>query len=338
MTAPDPSPAAGKTPLVSIVLVNYRTPAMTLDCVASLQKHCRAVPHEIIVADNGSGDDSLPVLEQARQNGGPPLVLEPMPVNLGFGAGCNAGARRAKGKYIYLLNTDTLMEGDSVKILAEFLENHPGAAAVGSRLRRPDGTLQRAAFYFPTPLRILLGAENLGEALEKRLPALQTRLSMYIPEERLGEPRRVDWCSGASLMVRAAAYHAIGGFDEAYFLYAEEIDLCRRLLPYGETWFTPDTTVVHLEGASHRDGTISDRRMGFMAAGRRLYYRKHCSLPARILCHLADGGGAAAKGAVLWLAALWNRNPATRHRAKAQFAYARNYYTYSYPLPAAGKG
>lgn len=330
MTDPEPQPQRGDsgTPLVSIVLVNFRTPAMTLDCVASLASHCLAVSSEIIVVDNGSGDNSPERLRDAAV----PLVLVPLPVNVGFGGGCNAGARVAKGKYIYLLNTDTLMEEDSVGILADFLERTDSAVAAGSRLRRPDGTLQRAAFLFPTPLRILLGAENVGEVLERRFPLLRDKLSLFIPEERLATPCRVDWCSGASLMIRASAYHELGGFDEDFFLYAEEIDLCKRLLRFGETWFTPETTVIHLEGASHEEGPISGRRMGYMAAGRRLYFRKHHSFSGACLCALADGGGALAKGAVLGLAGLVRRNAATKRRAMEQLIYARNYFKYSYPL------
>lgn len=328
----DTEPQKCEPPLVSIVLVNFRTPAMTLDCVASLARHCRAVSSEIIVVDNGSGDNSLERLRDAAV----PLIIEPLSVNVGFGGGCNAGARVARGKYIYLLNTDTLMEEDSVGVLAGFLERTDSAVAVGSRLRRPDGTLQRAAFRFPTPLRVLLGAENVGEVLERRFPALRDRLSLFIPEERLATPCRVDWCSGASLMIRASAYHEIGGFDEDFFLYAEEIDLCHRLLRFGETWFTPETAVIHLEGASHEEGPISNRRMGYMAAGRRLYYRKHHSFAGACLCNLADGGGALAKGVALRLAGLFGRNQAAKRRAMEQLAYARNYFRYSYPLRASG--
>ncbi len=324
--------ASAPAPLVSIVLVNFRTPGLTLDCVASLERHCRAVPFEIIVTDNASGDDSLARLRES----GAPLVVVPLPVNVGFGGGCNAGARVAKGKYIYLLNTDTLMEEDSVAALANFLETHPSAVAVGSRLRHADDTMQKAAFLFPTPLRVFFGAEHVGEAIERRIPALRGMLSLFIPEERLTEPCRVDWCSGASLMIRAEAYHGVGGFDETFFMYAEEVDLCRRLRAYGETWFFPGTTVRHLEGASHGEGPVSPRRMGYMAAGRRLYYKKHHSFPGACLCNLADWGAALTKGVTLFAASLLNRNPGTRRRAMGHLLYARNYLRYSYPLKAEG--
>ncbi len=324
-------PGTAGTPLVSVVLVNYKTPAMTLDCLESLSRHCRSVPAEIIVADNNSGDDSVERLRKSSV----PLVVVPMPVNLGFGGGCNAGARLARGRYIYLLNTDTLMRDDNIRILVDFLEQKPAAVAVGSRLCYPDGTRQRSAFNFPSPWRVFFGAEGIGEALERRFPFLGGKLSMFVPDERLARPCRVDWCHGASLMFRADAYRQVGGFDEGFFMYAEELDLCRRLTPLGEIWYTPETTVVHFEGASHAEGPISDRRMGYMAAGRRRYYQKHHSFLGAALCNLADGGGSLAKGAVLWLMALFNRNPKVKRRAALQLTYARNYFKYTYPLPPA---
>ena len=315
-------------PVVSIVLVNFRTPAMTLECVKSLASHCRAIPSEIIVVDNGSGDNSVECLRDSPV----PLVLVPLPVNIGFGGGCNAGARVAKGEYIYLLNNDTLMEEDSVRALVDFLKDTPSAVAVGSGLCCLDKTPQLAAFNFPTPLRILVGARNIGPAIERRFPSLRNRLSLFIPPERLTAPCRVDWCVGASLMIRASAYRETGGFDEDFFLYSEEVDLCRRLLPFGEIWFNPKTVVIHLEGASLKEGEISERRLGYIAAGRRLYYRKHNSFLGSCLCNLADAGGGLAKAVVLWLATLGGRNPAGRHRARELFAYVRNYFRYSYPL------
>ncbi len=268
------------TPLVSIVLVNFRTPKMTLECLDSLHQHCRSIPTEIIVVDNGSYDDSLDRLAHAPTR----PVIVPLPVNVGFGAGCNAGAQAARGTYIYLLNTDTLMEEDSVRVLADFLDTHANAVAVGSKLRHADGKVQQSALYFPTPLRVFFGG-----AAGQRFPALRKHVSMFLPEELLHTPRQVDWCVGASLMIRADAYRKCGGFDESFFLYAEEIDLCHRLAQYGEIWYTPETTVVHLEGAS-LEGEISPQRMAFMAAGRRYYYRKYYSRLGALVCNLADSG------------------------------------------------
>ncbi len=177
---------------------------------------------------------------------------------------------------------------------------------------------------------MFFGAEGVGEAIERRVPFLRGRLSLFIPEERLREPRPVDWCSGASLMVRADAYRAIGGFDEDFFVYASEVEFCKRLHDQGEIWFLPDTTIIHLEGASH---TVSDRRMGYMAAGRKLYYKKFHSFPGACLCNLADWGGALAKGIVLrTAAALLRENPKTLRRAQELLSYARNYFRYSYPF------
>lgn len=325
--AEDMRSADQKQPLVSFLLVNYRTPDLTLACLESIHRHCRNPRYEVVVVDNASGDDS-----PARLRTGPaPITLVTSPVNLGFGGGCNLAARQARGRYLYLLNTDTELGEDSAAVLAEFLEKRPSAVAVGSRLIGPDGQTQASAAYFPSWLRLVAGREKMSTALQVRFPGLSERLTYFLPQTSLQEPRRVDWCVGASLMVRAAAYTRVGGFDENFFMYAEEVDLCRRLAGEGEIWFTPATTVLHLDGASS-PAQLSDQRLRYIAAGHRLYFRKHLPRAKCWLYVATDYGCALIKGLVWRLLALGGQRQSRLAKAAWHWRYARNYFKISYPL------
>lgn len=314
-------------PLVSFLLVNYRSPEMTLNCLDSIDRHCRKIKHEILVVDNGSGDDSLERLAGAPT----PIKLISSPANLGFGGGCKRAAREASGRYFYLLNTDTVLREDSAAILADFLDRNPDAVAAGSRLALPDGQTQPSAACLPSFWRIAAGRDIIGSLIYKHWPALGKQFVFFLPQDLLSRPRPVDWCVGASLMVRSSAYRQIGGFDENFFLYAEELDLCRRLATYGQVWFTPETTVTHLDGGSSQ-GRISARRLSYIAAGHRYYYRKHHGRLSANLYVAADFGGALVKSFIWRLLAWGAQGAARRDKAAWNWTYARNYFKISYPL------
>lgn len=315
-------------PKISFILVNYRTPDLTIACIRSLQEHTRAYTHEIVLADNASGDGSA---ERIRAECPDAIVVE-SPVNRGFGAGCNAAAAAASGEYLYLLNTDTLLHEDSAAVLARFLDGHPEAVAVGSRLHYPDGSHQASASWFPSLLSIVAGREVVSGILYRLWPAAARRIMPGPPEESLRAPLHVDWCVAASLMVRAYAYRAVNGFDEDFFMYAEEMDLCLRLSRHGQVWFTPETSVLHLEGAS--GGTeLNATRLARIAAGHRLYFKKHCT-PFRAAAFLFAWRAASCIKYVVWrLVALVTRNP--RHRKKAEWhrLFLGNFSAITYPLP-----
>lgn len=321
------APAERKA-MVSVVLVNYNTAALTCRCLESLTRHCGAA-HEIILVDNASRDDSITLISQRF----PDVRLLANPTNLGFGPAINQGAALARGRYLFLLNTDTELRGDTPGRLADFLEEHPEIGAAGCKLTGPDGAVQPSAARFPTLLRVAAGREVTVGALQQHFPSLANRLTFFYPPKQLTRPSRVDWCVGAALMLRKAAFDAIGGFDPRIFLYGEEIDLCLRLALAGwPTYFYPLTTVIHFGGASS-DGELSPRRLALVAAGHRYFYHKHWGLLKGTLFCLVELTAAVVKGAIWQLAALMTTGPdRSRYRDKAywHFTYLKHYFSHEY--------
>jgi GT2 family glycosyltransferase len=178
----------------------------------------------------------------------------------GFGANHNAALAGADGRYVFILNDDTVLDPGCIDRLRRFMDRNPHVGAAGPRLRYPDGRVQASAFHFPTPLRVAATALTLQRAGWDMSRG-----------ERI---RRVDWINGAAMMVRADAFAAVGGLDERFFMYLEDVDLCRRLRDAGwEVAFFPRAGLVHFENAT--SARVPERRIVQHARSRGLYARKH---------------------------------------------------------------
>ena len=235
---------------VAVIIVNYRSAALTLRALASLAEERKqsGIALTAVVVENDSGDaETLRAGIEAEYASFARLVVSP--TNGGFGAGNNLGVHTllregAEARFFHFLNPDTMVRPGAVLSLARFLEAHPRAGAAGSRFEHEDGTPWPIAFRFPTPLGEFEGGACIG--LVSRL------LKQHIVPRHLGsEPEQVDWLSGASMMVRREVFERIGGFDEAYFLYFEETDLCLRMKAAGwDIWYVPESCVMHVRGQS----------------------------------------------------------------------------------------
>jgi N-acetylglucosaminyl-diphospho-decaprenol L-rhamnosyltransferase len=243
-----------------VVIVNYRTASLTLDCLASLQmEHQGGIHMRVVVVDNASGDDSLAVLQEGLAKLQHPSWIEvkAMPRNGGFAYGNNAVLQQAieaphPPDYILLLNPDAALREGAIAPLIQFLDEHPKVGLVGSRLENPDGTAQTSVFRFPSLWNELDRGLRLG--LISRL--LQHR-ALDLPI--VMKPCLADWVAGASLMIRREVLTSAGLFDEDYFLYFEEVDFCHRAQQAGwECWYVPESRVVHLVGQS--TGVTDTRR------------------------------------------------------------------------------
>jgi N-acetylglucosaminyl-diphospho-decaprenol L-rhamnosyltransferase len=225
---------------IAVVVVSFNTREVLRACLESLRA---AEVLEIVVVDNGSTDGSV---EMVRRDF--PRVRLVEAANRGYGAAGNLGFRATTSEYVLLLNSDTVVEEGGIEALGEYLDQQPRAAVVGPRLRNPDGSLQPSCSAFLGTFRLTLEKSPLGKLLA-HLPWIRNNvLLLWSPHDRA---RRVPWVLGAALAVRRSAFEAIGGFDESYFMYAEEADLCYRLRREGwETHFAPVTDIVHLGGAS----------------------------------------------------------------------------------------
>ncbi len=270
--------AAGK---VAAVIVNYRTPGETAIAAAAVAGS--APEAEVVVVDNASGDAIAE--ELARDAPGARLVRES--VNRGYGAACNRGARETDRPYLLFLNSDAVVGPGAVAALADALDRDAGLAAVGPRLRNPDGSLQKSIRRLPTPWRIFCESAGLAFLSGGRAP-LEGHTAT---RQDHTWAREVEALMGAALLVRRAAFEEAGGFDEAFFLYAEETDLMARWRERGwRLFYEPAAEVVHAGGRSG-----GDRLFGQLHASLVRYARKHHGRAAARLAGLVLDGGAAVR-------------------------------------------
>jgi GT2 family glycosyltransferase len=247
-------------PAVSIVLVNFNTRQMTLDCLQSLRSSLTKLSHQIILVDNASSDGSVEAIRAHY----PEVEIIANLRNLGFGAANNLAFARCQADAVLLLNTDTIVHPGAIESMLAVLQAEPTVGAVGCKLENADGSLQRSCWSFPTPL--LAWSEALGL---HRLGLTRDWHRWHHESEQ-----DVDFVIGAAMLVRRSVIEQVGGFDEDFFLYAEEADWQRRMHDAG--WrirFTPAGSITHLGGAS--GAVMRDRQLVESCRGVLRYVRKH---------------------------------------------------------------
>ena len=224
----------------TVVIVNYNTRGLLRSCLSSVLAE---IPAEVIVVDNASTDDSCTVI----RNEFPAIPVLRNNENMGYGAAANRAVACCTSPYVLLLNSDTLLQPGTLKELACYLDRNPHVAIAGPKLVGVDRRLQPSCFPFPTPLDILLDASNLTR-LARFVPVLKDR---YLRSWCHDRSRRVPWVAGAALAIRREAFEAVGGFDESFFMYYEEVDLCYRLTHSGwQIHYTPSAEIIHIGSAS----------------------------------------------------------------------------------------
>lgn len=259
---------------VSICIVNYNTADMTLRTIQSVIRFEPLNQIEIILIDNNSCQDdkdalSLRLVEMERDG----LILETIfnDLNLGFGKANNQGMKLAKGEYIALLNSDTELTANSFTKAIEYLKANPAVGAVGCRLITPDGVLDHGCKRgFPTPLASLLYFMKASKIFKK--PELDLYRLGHLDEHQIHD---VDAISGAFMVIRKEVLDDIGGFDERFFMYGEDLDLCYRIKEAG--WrivYNPEIgDVIHYKGASSRKRKFKTLFNFYEAMF--LFYNKH---------------------------------------------------------------
>ncbi len=240
-------------PTILTIILNYRTPELTLRAAEAAMREMQGLSGEILIVDNYSDDGSFNVIrDEAAARGwfeGHRLRLLQSPRNGGFGAGMNFGMMAglsdgSQPDYYYLLNSDAFPEAKAIQHLRDFLTTNPKAGMVGSYVHGVDGTPHATAFRFPSITGEFEGAVRTG--IISRL-LKNSIVALPIPETET----RVDWTAGASLMIRRQVIEEIGGFDETFFLYFEETDLCRRAARADwATHYLPESKVQHVGSAS----------------------------------------------------------------------------------------
>jgi N-acetylglucosaminyl-diphospho-decaprenol L-rhamnosyltransferase len=254
---------------ISVVVVSYESRALLARCLAALAADAgRTASCEVIVVDQASRDGTATWLAVEHAEVHAVALSE----NVGFGAGNNRGAALATGRWLLLLNSDAFVRPGAIDELVRFAEAHPAAGVVGPRLLWPDGRLQRSCRRFPTVFRI--ATEYLY--LRKLAPRSRILNGFYYGEFAHDEPWCVDWVTGACVLVRRELFEQLGGFDEAFFLYSEEVDLLYRARQLGaETWYDPAAEVEHEWGGTA--GRSSALTLEEQARSHVRYFDKHAS-------------------------------------------------------------
>lgn len=257
---------------VSALVASFNTRDATLGCLAALE-NSRFPSLQVIVADNGSSDGTVEAIS-ARYPG---VALVEMGGNAGYGRANNRAFEFATGAYVLVLNSDCFVGPHTLDRSVAFLEAHPSASAVACQLRNPDGSIQPSCRRFPS---------LAAEVLRVILPYQLLRHLPYVGRYYMGgwshdRTRTVEQPAGAFLLMRRNAWGAGPPFDERFFMYYEDVDLCRRLWHVGPIWFLSDVWATHI--GEHSSRSLRTPMAAAVARSRHQYYRKwHGASAARI--------------------------------------------------------
>jgi len=288
-----------EAPRVTAVIVSFNTREHLLRCLASLEAHV-TLPLQTVMVDNGSSDGSADAVRDAH----PAVQVIENHANLGFAAACNRGLREARAPYVLLLNSDAEVCAGAVEGLVAILEARSDVGIVGPRTVGHDGGPQVSFGPDLTPLSEWR-QRRLVRALRQRRPEAVREVTALCAREQ--EPA---WVSGACLLARKPALDAVGGLDERFFLYEEDVDLCLRVRKAGwRILYTPEPVVMHHLGRS-MEKIPALSRLEYDRSHLR-FYAKHRGPGARALLRLFLAGSSAAG----WIAAL---GPGPDRRARRQ--------------------
>ena len=259
---------------VFVAIVNYRTAALVVECLASLVHQVSLLRGgRVVVVDNDSGDESVAQVAAAIAANGWSGWAEVIasPRTGGFAFGNNRAIERVRAldpafAAIVFLNPDTVVRPGALRALLSHLDSHPRAGIAGAAIEDEHGERQRTAHPFPSPLGELVAGSQLG---------VVARLAGHAPASAPPASHECDWVSGAAFAVRREVLDAIGGLDEGFFLYFEEVDFCRRARRAGwSCWHVADARVVHREGSSTGIRSAGRRRPAYWFESRRRYFGK----------------------------------------------------------------
>ncbi|MBI3978862.1 MAG: glycosyltransferase family 2 protein [Chloroflexi bacterium] len=289
---------------LTVVVVSFNTRDLLARCLDSIERH-GGWSIEAVVVDNASSDGSAAMV-RARF---PAVWLIANGENRGFAAATNQGLRLAEGRYVVLLNPDTVVQPGALATLAGFLDRRPQVGVVGPQLLNADGTLQHGCFRFPTLLQTFFDFFPLNHRL------INSRLNGRYPLRERSEPFPVDHPLGACLMTRREVVAQVGLLDEQFFIYCEEIDWCIRIRAAGwEIFCHPGARVVHLGGQS-----TSQRRWPMLVElhrSRRLLFQKHYPPIYRLAHRAIVGAGLLAEIVRSWIMLLRRQIPPAEYRTR----------------------
>jgi GT2 family glycosyltransferase len=229
--------------MVSIIIVSYNTKDLLRNCLKSIYETQMDMDIEIIVVDNASSDGSPEIIENEFKS----VRLIKNAENNRYSKANNQGIRLAKGEYLLLLNSDTILTKGLISSLYEFMEEHPQAVAVGPKVLNEDGTLQSKGFHFPSITRLILGLSGLNSILSPKLKKVLFPRFFWDEDDM----KKVDWISGCCLFIRKKYIEDIGYLSEDFFLYSEDVEWCYRFKKANlDVWYAPTARLYHINRSS----------------------------------------------------------------------------------------
>jgi GT2 family glycosyltransferase/lipopolysaccharide/colanic/teichoic acid biosynthesis glycosyltransferase len=261
---------------LSIILVNYNVRGFLENALVSLQKALEIpltsgerISSEIIVVDNASDDGSVELVRRKF----PHVQLIANSDNVGFARANNIALKETRGRYILLINPDTVVQEDTLKIMIEFFDAHPDVGAAGCKILNPDGTLQLACRRsFPSPWVSLTKTSGLSLLLPQTKLFGRYNLTYKDPDATY----EVDAISGSFMVVRRSVYEQVGGLDESFFMYGEDLDWCYRIQKAGwKIYYVHETQIIHYKGESAKRSDFDDVKTFYDAMS--LFVEKHLS-------------------------------------------------------------
>jgi hypothetical protein len=254
---------------LSVIIVNYNVKEFLLNLLHSVEKASSNISKEIIVIDNASDDGSVEAIKQKF----PSVRLIENKSNVGFGKANNQGLKIAQGKYLLFINPDCIVSEDTFTKMISFFDSHPDCGLAGCKILNSDGTLQLACRRsFPGPWTSFTKVTGLSNLFPKSKIFARYNLT-YLDENKTYE---VDAVSGSFMMMRKDVYEKTGGFDEKFFMYGEDLDLCYRVQKSGfKVYYVHDTQVIHYKGESTKRSNLDDTKLFYDAM--HLFVKKHLS-------------------------------------------------------------
>lgn len=252
---------------VSIIIVSWNVRELLKKCLESIYRHRADLDIEIIVIDNNSGDDTVDMIKQNF----PEIKVIGNHNNLGFGAANNQGIKQSTGDYILLLNPDTEIRNNALRKTLDFIKTNDRAGIVGCKHLNPDLTLQPSVRRFPKPLAIFLILTKLA----KIFPTWPPIYKYLYKDFNYKQSQVVDQVNGSFMLIKKELLQEIGGFDENFFIWFEEVDLCRRAKKVlWEVWYFAQAEIIHHGGQSFKQQlTFKKQKLFFKSA--LYYFQKH---------------------------------------------------------------
>ncbi len=284
---------------VSVVIVSFNVRGFLENLIASLNRSLEGLDSEIVVVDNTSDDDTVEYLKKNF----PSVRLIENRVNVGFGRANNQGVKASTGEYLLLINPDAIVTESTIKEMLAFSESHPEAGASSCKVLNADGTLQKTCRRgFPTPWVAFTKLFGLSTLFPKTKLFGRYNLTYLNPEE----DHEVDAIGGSFMFIPRRVFDEVGGFDEDYFMYGEDIDLCYKIKRAGhKVYYTPRTTAIHFKGESTRRSSINQTYEFYKAMSVFVEKRYGVNTFLSRALHAAIIANRQARRLFLWLEKVW---------------------------------